>query len=211
MKLEYETRAGEPGGPLVLLMHGRGADARDLAPIAAHFPSGVRVILPHAPFPAAPWGYGPGRAWYRYLGGAVPEPESFSASMTALDELIAELVGNETASGRPFLGGFSQGGTLSLGYALSRPGAARGVLNFSGFLPDHPEVVPVSGSAEGLPVFWGHGRGDASIPFSLADEGRATLVSAGADLHLADYPIGHWIDGGELDDAIEWLERRLEA
>ncbi|NIQ58758.1 MAG: hypothetical protein GWN71_36930, partial [Gammaproteobacteria bacterium] len=60
---------------MLVLLHGRGADERDLSGLRAHLPPGLGLVLPRAPFPGAPWGYGPGWACYRFLpdAGGVPE------------------------------------------------------------------------------------------------------------------------------------------
>lgn len=200
------------GLTVVVLLHGRGAERTDLFGLQRHLPREWAVLAPDAPFPAGPWGYGPGRAWYQYLGRNRPEPESFTRSLAALDALLDELpalVGHEP--GGVVLGGFSQGGTTSLAYALSRQGRVGHVLNFSGFLADHPAVDPTAGGVGGTRFFWGHGLSDPAIPFDLAVEGRAALMRAGADLEARDYAIGHWIDPQELADAIDWLKRGLGA
>ncbi len=204
MALKRDVRRGDPGGDLIVLMHGRGADRSDLSGLVAHFPASATVVRPDAPFPGEPWGYGPGRAWYRYLGADRPEPASFRQSLEELDRLLDE-TDADVASGRTVLGGFSQGGTLALGYALSHPGRIAAVLNFSGFLPEHPDVEATPASVADTRFFWGHGEMDPAIPFAMARAGRAELAAAGADLRIGDYPIGHWIDGGELDDALTWL------
>ena len=144
------------GAPLFVLLHGRGSDMHDLMGLQPHLPAGAIVVAPRAPFPGAPWGYGPGWAWYRFLGGDRPEPESFSAAQRALGEFLAELPARlPVAPGPLVLGGFSQGGTMSLAYALRAPGSVPMVLNFSGFLANHPEVVVTPESVRGWGVFWG--------------------------------------------------------
>jgi phospholipase/carboxylesterase len=81
------------------------------------------------------------------------------------------------------------------------------VLNFSGFLADHPSVHVTADTVKGTRFFWGHGTQDQSIPFGLALEGRRALAQAGADLMARDYPIGHWIDAVELQDVVRWLRQ----
>ena len=206
--LAYDVvSASEPAdGTLLVLLHGRGADKADMRPLAGQVPRSWTIVLPNAPHAAAPWGYGPGFAWYRYLGGNVPEPESFRTSLAELDALLAALP--EAVGFRPaklVLGGFSQGGTLTLGYALTHPGRITHALNFSGFLPDPPDVHVDRGTAAGLRIFWGHGFSDGNIPFSCADSGRALLEEAGAELAARDYPIGHWIDPVELSHAVAFV------
>lgn len=197
------------GAPLLVLMHGRGADRRDLAGLRPYLPKDAILVLPQAPFPGAPWGYGPGWAWYRYLGRDRPEPESFLASQRALGELLETLPGRlPVEPGERVLGGFSQGGTMALGHALSHPGSVPRVLNLSGFLADHPAVRATPETVRGTRIFWGHGVHDPAIPHLLAEEGRAALRAAGAALEARDYPIGHWIAQEELEDFVAWMEAR---
>jgi phospholipase/carboxylesterase len=196
----------QTGGPLVVLLHGRGADKDDLAPLSEFLPEAAAAAFPRAPFPAAPWGYGPGFAWYRFLGGAKPEPASFSGGQKALTHYLDALPGRLPAVPGPLiLGGFSQGGTSALAWALAHPGRVAGVLMLSGFLAEHPSVVVGPDSARGLNVFWGHGTEDGSIPHALGEQGRATLRAAGARVESHDYPTGHTISREEMEDARAWM------
>lgn len=204
-EVHYPPDAAD-GAQTVVLLHGRGADANDLAGLGPHLAPDAVVVLPRGPFPGAPWGYGPGWAWYRFLAEDRPDVETFRAAQRALGEFLTALP--ELLAIRPgelVLGGFSQGGTMSLAYALANPGTVARVLNFSGFLANHPDVKLESVAAGGTRYFWGHGTQDPAIPFELAVRGRAALRAAGADLTARDYPIGHWITPEELHDASEWL------
>ncbi|MEO5511563.1 MAG: hypothetical protein ABIV28_01655 [Longimicrobiales bacterium] len=194
------------GAPVrvLILMHGRGASRQDVQGLKGHFPAGWHIVVPEAPHRAAQWGYGPGSAWYRFMGDDRPDAESLSYSLSLLDGLIDELpaiVGSPVD--RVVVGGFSQGGTMGNAYALVHQGRAHGVLNFSGFLPSTVSVT--AEHVKGIRFFWGHGLQDPSIPFSLAVKGRGVLLAAGAALEARDYGIGHWIDPDELLDASRWL------
>ena len=202
--------AAPPRSPVLVLMHGRGADPSDLAPLRRWFPDDVAIVLARAPFEAARWGYGPGWAWYLYEGEDRPEAESFRRSQQELQALVEGLDDVLGADPGPlFLGGFSQGGTMSLGYALRRPGEVAGVVNFSGFVPSHPDV-PVAPVPGGPPVFWGHGTADPAIPFDMARRGRDRLRAAGLDVEARDYPMGHGISPDELRDVARWMGGVLE-
>lgn len=207
MSLDVEVvRGSDAGAGVGVLLHGRGADRADMRSLVRELPRDWTWVLPNAPFEAAPWGYGPGYAWYRFLGSDQPDAASFAASLAALDDLIAALPAElGTAPQRLVLGGFSQGGTVGLGYAFARPGRVQAVLNFSGFLPVHEEVVVNGQGAGRVRVFWGHGTHDPSIPFALAVAGRQRLADAGVPLEAHDYDIGHWIDPAELADAAAFL------
>lgn len=196
------------GTPVVVLMHGRGAEPSDLASLRPWLPDAVALVLPRAPFSAAEWGYGPGWAWYRYEGEDRPEEESFRAAQQDLDDLVEVLPSRlGYRPGAVILGGFSQGGTMSIGRALRHPGAVAGVLNFSGFLPGHPDVPVTSESVVGTSFFWGHGTDDPAIPHTLAQQGRRALREAGAELEARDYAMGHSISPDEMRDAAAWLDR----
>ena len=208
--LEVRTRIPDGathGTPVVVLMHGRGADMDDLVPLGRAFPDSVAVVFPQAPHPGAPWGYGPGWAWYRYEGGDRPEAESFRSSQAALDALVDGLPRRlGFRPGPVVLGGFSQGGTMAMGYALRHPGAVPGVLNFSGFVASHPDVAVTPETVAGTAFWWGHGTRDPAVVYDpLAVRGRERLREAGASLEARDYPMGHGIIPQELDDALAWL------
>lgn len=227
-RLLYESRGLDshaPGDPVLILLHGRGSNERDLLGLhpflqnAEGLEADPALLTPRAPFPGRDWGYGAGWAWYRYLDEDRVVPDTLMQSLTALDNLIARLpaiLGHEP--GPIFLGGFSQGGTTSLAWALTRPGRVAGVINLSGFLARVPDVDRAvesiqGGSDDGAPplrVFWGHGQADPAIPFALGERGRERLQAVGVDLETLDHPSGHTITPGELRELTRWIAKRLE-
>ncbi len=210
--LEFASRipsSRAEGAPVLVLLHGRGSDENDLLGLADHLPPTWTVITPRAPFSGLPWGYGPGFAWYQFQGGARPESTSFEESQVRLGEFLAALPAHLGSSLGPIvLGGFSQGGTVSLGHALRRPGSVPLVVNLSGFLPEHPSVEVTPSTVAGTEVFWGHGTLDPNIPYQLATAGWDRLRQAGARLTAQSYRIGHTISEPELADLIGWIEER---
>jgi len=207
--LEFDfTRGTDTSGAatVVVLLHGRGSDKHDLQGLRSSLPGEWSIVTPRAPFPGQPWGYGQGFAWYRYLEEDRVVDETMQESLTQLDGFLARLpsaIG--FTPGRVLLGGFSQGGTMSMAYALTRPGAVAAALNFSGFLAAWLRLDESGAAPPPTPIFWGHGTGDPNIPFSLAERGRARLHRAGANLVTRDYRIGHWIDATEVADAVEMV------
>jgi len=204
--LEFE-RSGPPdppaGSTVVILLHGRGSDRRDLQGLRPHLPEDWVLVTPQAPFAAAPWGYGPGSAWYRYLDEDRVVPDTLDYSLGRVDAFLRRLSSLlHFEPGRVVLGGFSQGGTVSLYYALTRPGSVAAAWNFSGFLVGSLQLDETGTNPPGTPLFWGHGAHDPAIPFELAQKGRARLRRAGAPLVTADYAIGHWILPEEVREAV---------
>ncbi|MBW3655867.1 MAG: hypothetical protein KY444_07150, partial [Gemmatimonadetes bacterium] len=152
----------------------------------------------------------PGWAWYRFMGGTLPEPQSFEASQQALTEFLGEIPSRlPVRTGPLVLGGFSQGGTMSLAYALRNPGAVPMVMNLSGFFAQHPTVSATPDTVRGTRFFWGHGTMDPAIPFEMAIEGRAALRAAGADLEARDYAMAHGISPEEAGDVKAWIQQGL--
>ncbi len=198
---------GSDAGPVLVLLHGRGSDERDLLPIGRILHPDATTVSVRAPFPAAPWGYGPGYAWYRFLGGATPESESFMAGQDALAAFVDALPSRLGRTGfRIILGGFSQGGTSALAFMMRNPGRVRGVLVFSGFLADHPSVEVTADRVRDTPIFWGHGTADPAIPYSVAEAGWQDLRAAGATIETHAYRgMSHTIGEAELRDASTWL------
>ena len=195
------------GATVAVLLHGRGSHRGDLQALRPHLPDDWVLLTPQAPHPGHPWGYGPGWAWYRYVAEDRVEEAGLERSLTALDTFLAwapTLLGIKP--GRVVLGGFSQGGTTSLAYALTRPGSVAAALNFSGFLPDTPLIPGEAFHPGATPVFWGHGVRDPAVPHALAVRGRARLGEAGLPLLARDYEIGHWIDAQEVRDAVSFVD-----
>src|ERR1044071_639806 len=101
--------------PLVFLMHGRGADANDLADLAPMLdpPGGARFVFPNAPkaFEAAP-GMTFGYTWF---DGWPPRGQSLQESRALILELIDDLVERyPTPPGKLIISGFSQRGLMSI-------------------------------------------------------------------------------------------------
>jgi phospholipase/carboxylesterase len=205
--LVHRPAGAGDGTTVLVLLHGRGSNKSDLQGLQPMLPVEWALVTPDAPFAGQAWGYGSGSAWYRYVEEDRVVAETLTESLTKLDSFLAQLpalLGFEP--GRVVLGGFSQGGTVSLAYALSRPRAVHAALNFSGFLVESADLDESGSSPPVTPLFWGHGVGDPAIPIGLAERGRARLRRAGADLTARDYRIGHWIVVEEVDDAVAMIE-----
>jgi phospholipase/carboxylesterase len=208
--LKRVSPAATDGSPVLILLHGRGSDMGDLQGVARVLPPSATLLTPQAPHPGAPWGYGPGWAWYRFLGEDRVDRASLRDSLTALHTLLSalpEAVGFQP--GPVVLGGFSQGGTTSLAYALTHPGRVDGVVNLSGFLVGRESLDLPAEKLGDTPLFWAHGTQDPAVPFPLAVRGRKRLEAAAARMEARDYPMGHWVGPEEMRDLKEWLKREV--
>ncbi len=209
-KLDFDFVRGTDTGAtstVAVLLHGRGSDKHDLSGLQPLLPADWSLVTPRAPFAGAPWGYGPGYAWYRYIEGDRVATDTLEQSLDLLQEFLSGLPQSiGFAPRRIVLGGFSQGGTMSLAYVITRPGSVAAAFNFSGFLAAHVELDESGAAPPAPPIFWGHGTGDPAIPIALAERGRARLRRAGAKMVARDYRIGHWIAEEEVADAVAMAE-----
>ena len=126
---------GAPEG-LLVLHHGRGADERDLLPLADVLDPERRMhaVTPRAPLTLSGW---PGYHWYVVPRVGYPDPETFHAAYRQLAEFHDELWERTgVPAERTVLGGFSMGSVMSysLGLGGDRPAPA-GILAFAGFVP----------------------------------------------------------------------------
>lgn len=209
--LIHRITPGSGSGPLIILLHGRGSDERDLGSLGELLWPGATVVTPRAPFPGAPWGYGPGWAWYRFLAERTPEPETFESGQRMLADFLEWIPGAVGRTDAPLVvGGFSQGGTSALAWSLRHPGRAAAVLVFSGFLADHPTVAATPVTVHGTAYWWGHGTADTMMPYRHAEAGWAALRAAGATLReLPVEGLGHSISREEAADAAAFVTAQM--
>ena len=126
----WREPAGDPAGALVLL-HGRGADERDLFPLLDLLDPERRLlgVTPGGPHHLPPGG----RHWYALGGIPTPDPATFAATAPRLAAFLDAL---PVPMDSVVLGGFSQGTVMSYAMSLG-PGRPRpaGLVAMSGFLP----------------------------------------------------------------------------
>src|SRR5512138_453107 len=126
-----EPDVPSPRPPLLVLLHGIGADELDLLPVADALDPRLLTVSLRAPYEAEPMGY----AWYALDWGTTPPTprvDQAEASRAALADHLPELVSEAGADpGRVFLFGFSQGAAMALAVALTRPELLRGVVAHS--------------------------------------------------------------------------------
>ena len=108
-------------------------------------------------------------------------------------ELIEWLRSLEQTTGVPLsrtiLGGFSQGGAMTLDIGLQLPLAALMVL--SGYLHAPLEIEKLGASIP--PVLIVHGRQDQVVPLGAAQQVRERLVKLGARVQYYEQDMGHEI------------------
>jgi phospholipase/carboxylesterase len=195
--------------PAVVLIHGRGADERDLLPIAERLPDALHVLSVRAP-DRLQGGY-TGYELDLSAGGlhaSQPDSDDFRRSLDLLHEFVEWAVDSyDLDPDRVGLLGFSQGAITSLSALIERPERYAWVIALNGYLAaSHEEQV---GEVAGTPVFVGAGETDRIIPAERAERAVSLLREAGADVRFERYRVGHGTTPEEVGDVAEWVDERL--
>jgi phospholipase/carboxylesterase len=194
----------QPAKGAIVVMHGWGANAED----AAYFTGLLNLGEYHVVFPEGPFDHPApgGKMWYgfppgfNFAGdwGHLPQLQtSRQALLTFLTEL-PELTGVPLT--QTVVGGFSQGGAMTIEVGFEFPLAGRMIL--SGYR--HNPIGVISDSS---PVLMVHGAIDPVVPVRAALETRDRLLEAGAKLQYLEFPtMGHEVSQavlGEMDRFIQ--------
>lgn len=169
---------------LILVLHGWGANAQDLASVVPllNLPD-YQFMFPNAPFPH-PYA-STGRMWYNLEG---QKAEGLPESRQMLREWLLSL---ESSTGVPLsrtvLSGFSQGAAMTLDVGLSLP--LSGLVALSGYL--HPISEPPASRYP--PVLIVHGTLDSVVPLKAAQYTRDSLVALGTPVQYQEFAMGHEI------------------
>ena len=199
--------ADRDGRALLVVMHGRGSDERDLFALAPQLPDEYLIASLRAPIAE-----GPGWSWWE-PGGVHGDPaaEEVDRAVAAVITWLDSLPFTPSRIGTL---GFSQGGAMAT--HLLRRDVARiaFAVNLAGFLVSGEQEGDAALAVSRPPVFWGRGAQDELFRGELASLVTRTepwlATHATADVHV--YPgLGHSISREELDDVNAFLRKRLSA
>jgi phospholipase/carboxylesterase len=199
------------GYPLVVLLHGFGANMQDLANLAPYIDdTGYVYAFPNAPFTVE---LGPGYVGYSWATGrpGMSQPPVDIADVDAmLDTFMADALSEAGATaGNAVLGGFSQGGGLTLRYGLPRPETFAGLAVLSGFFRDQEATEKRLPAERKQRVFVAHGTNDTMIAIDGGRANKAFLESAGYPVEYHEYAMAHEISPDEIEDLKRWLHDTL--
>jgi len=189
--------------PLVLFLHGRGADEHDLIELADGLPNSFIYASLRAPV-RAEGGY----TWFENRGVARPVAESLRESV-ALVRTWLDDPANDCATRPCYLFGFSAGMMMAGALLLHDPRRFAGAVLLSGAFAIDAAREPVNQRLSNLPLFYGRGSFDDVIPAHLVAATESYLRErSGAELTFREYPHAHSISNRELDDIADWFAER---
>ena len=191
---------GKP--PMLVLLHGFGANEQDLLPMAARLDRRLAVASLRGPYQIRPGSY----SWVN--GTTADELDNARRMVIESIDQVADSTGADR--GRVYLAGFSQGAMLTLAIALTEPEKIAGAAVLSGRLvaavrDNHaaPERL------RGFPMLVTHGTDDQQIPVRSAYDIRQALKPMGVAVDYHEFESGHYISDLNVDVLNQWLRRRL--
>ncbi len=187
---------------LIVALHGWGANAEDLVPIAAQLNlSGVQFLFVEAPYPHphVQWG----KSWYAL------EKADYQGLQESRQALLEWLLSLEKNLGVPLshtlLMGFSQGGAMTLDVGLNLP--LMGICSLSGYLHLKPQSLnPLSPR-----VLMIHGREDGIVPVAEAESARDLLTVLGANIEYHELNMAHEISPKAINLLRDFIVARCQA
>ena len=190
-----------PRTPLVVFLHGRGADENDLIDLASDLPRAYAYASVRGPL-ALPEG---GFRWFEDRGVARPVAKSLNGAVGGLRAWLDGPATAEFDRSRTYLLGFSAGMMTAGALLLADPARFAGAVLLSGAIAtDLGSATP--GRLAGVPVFNGHGTLDTMIPSDLVVQTQRYLRDAsGALLTERAYPHAHSISRREVADIAAWF------
>lgn len=155
-----------------------------------------------------------------------PEDEAgMLKAVTSINKLIQAEVDAGIPSNRILIGGFSQGGAMSLLTALTAERKFAGVAVLSGWLPLSKKMKAMATpNNTHTPMFWGHGEDDPLIEYQTMGLSSIQFLKNELGIKSADpqapekggltffsyEDIPHSTSTEELRDLQEWLKRVMQ-
>ena len=203
----------------IIWLHGLGDSSEGFSGLFRSLPmKHTRVVLPNAPVrPITVNGGIKMQGWYDIADLGKTEAlvskqdvNGIKESAKLLDELItfeAKTVG----VGHVIVGGFSQGGAMTLYTCLHGEHALAGIISCSAYLLQHT-TYPAHMSEVGkhIPVFAYHGTADGVVPYPAASKGYELLKSFGANIEFhTEKGLTHSMSDEGLQMLVRWVQQRF--
>ncbi|KAL0260361.1 hypothetical protein SLS55_004047 [Diplodia seriata] len=134
-------------------------------------------------------------------------------SMEYFHSLIKQEMDKGIPSNRIVIGGFSQGGAMSLLSGVTSPNKLGGIFGLSCYLllqNKIREMVPEDNPNKETPIFMGHGDADPVVRYDWGQRTAGKLKEWGWKVDFKTYPgLPHSADPEEIEDLEAYLRDRI--
>lgn len=212
--LSYSTNDNPTAS--VIWLHGLGASGHDFYGIVPELKLpeslGVRFLFPHAPERPVTINNGlvmP--AWYDILALTHERKlnhEHLQQSAHQIKAMVQSEIDKGIASQRILVVGFSQGGAVALEVALSFEQPLGGLMALSTYFATQ-NTVQLSPSNQQIPIEVHHGLYDPTVPESLGQAIKDSLMAKGYSAIYRTYPMEHNVCLNQIKDIREFIIKCL--
>jgi len=192
----------EPGGPVLLMLHGTGGNEHDLVPLADMLLPGAGVLSPRGQVLE----HGMPRFFRRLAEGVFDIDDLKRRSQELADFIVSAAAKYEFATSDLTAVGFSNGANMAASLLLLRPEALGGAVLFRAMVPLIPDALP---KLPATPVLLSNGRSDPLVSAEETERLAALLRSGGAEVTVSWQNAGHELTDRDVITAREWLAQHL--
>ncbi len=192
--------------PLLIMLHGRGADEKDLLMLGPILNDNFFTISIRA---SKKYRYG-GFAWFELSDDLMNNENELSESLNSLNETIDSIINNFIFDHKKiFLLGFSQGAMMAYAVGLTRPEIFTGIIAQSGYVINQKIFNYKWNESSKINFLHTHGELDMVVPFSKATETKNLFEKNKTPLEFKSYRMGHEISEECLRDVQIWINNLI--
>jgi len=143
--------------------------------------------------------------------GGPPDIAAMLSSKKKLEEFLDECLKRYPIELKKLVVlGFSQGGVMAYGLALTNPQRFAAMAVLSSWLPTElVSQLAIGEAVHSLPTLVQHGSQDSVIEVARARDSVERLRELRVPLTYREYDMGHEITPGSLSDLSAWLEEKV--
>lgn len=193
---------GDVDQPVLLLLHGTGADEKDLVPLAQDVAPMAGILSPLGKVREN----GMPRFFLRSPDG-VFDQEDLKFRSEELVQFITD-ARNEYGIGdrKIYALGYSNGANIAASILLRHPDALDGAILLRAMIPFVIDPLP---DLSGKPILLAAGIMDPIIPVEQSKQLVTILEQAGAKVNLSLKPTGHGLIQSDINDMKHWLNTAI--
>ncbi|MFA6154559.1 alpha/beta hydrolase [Mesorhizobium sp.] len=198
----HKALPGSPGGPLLFVFHGTGADENQLVSLGRDLAPRATIISPRGDVSE----HGAGR-FFRRTGEGVYDMDDLARAADKMAGFVKAHV--EAAKPSAVLGlGYSNGANILASVVFGVPSLFDACVLMHPLIPFEPEI---DGTLAGRHILVTAGKRDPICPPNLTARLEAYLRADGADVTVEWHEGGHEVRPNEIEAARRFLARAAQG